>query len=75
MMRDVNPTAKTHGKPHSFVGEQPRKFHDKGSKFSKHKHADNSSFQDMDNISRDRHIYHRAASKNMTREILRSNQF
>lgn len=74
MMRDINPIVKSHGKQHSHVGEQPRKLVDRKSKISS-KHKKLSEFHDMDDLSRDRHIYHRAATKNITREILRSSQF
>lgn len=75
MMRDVNPASKSHSKPHHFVGEQPRKACDKSSKyFSKKSHAYKPMF-DADDSSRDRHSYHRASTKNITRELLQASQF
>ncbi len=81
MLRDVNPNGKsTSGKPqsqhHSFIGEQPRKLPDRsGKSFTKRKKSRSYSSLDMDDLSRDRHIYHRAETKNITREMLRTGQF
>ncbi|HEY8940695.1 MAG TPA: hypothetical protein VIM59_10915 [Cellvibrio sp.] len=82
MLRDVNtsgknPGGKSHSKHHSFIGEQPRKLADRSGKSSARnkKYHSYSALQDMDDLSRGRHIYHRAATKNITREMLRTNQF
>lgn len=70
MMRDVNPS----GKFQSFIGEQPRKL--AGKSLAKHKKIhSHSALLDADDFSRGRDTYHRAASKNIAREILLSGQF
>ena len=76
MMRDHNPIGKSSSKHHSFIGEQPRKLADKSSKSSaRHKKSHNySDVHDSDDLSRGRHIYDRAAIKNVTREMLRTSQ-
>ena len=83
MMRDINPSGTSPDsklsstKHQAFIGEQPKKLCDRnGKSFTKHKKTYSSSaLHDMDDLSRGRHIYHRAATKNVTREILRTSQF
>lgn len=79
MLRDIQtnskaPVSKSNSRQASFIGEQPRKLADRNGKSFHKKSEHYASLHDIDDLSRSRHIYHRAASKNMTREILRSSQ-
>lgn len=76
MMRDINPSGKSNTKHQPFAGEQPRKVVDRYSKsITRQKKSHDFFAQESDDMNRHRHIYHRAANKNITREMLRSGLF